>query len=1208
VIDRTLPLIVLLPAVLLLIQGSGCLRRGRAPFVRWFGGLAVAVAALDIVLGLLLLTGTLVPSQEFASVMVKGTPARLGLGVLLAGLAGIAALGWHIAWLAAGQVSRLRWLMLVALLMSVSAVWQVEILNDNDPPHARVYAYNVLWPPLLLWLGFAFFETCYTILRLRSRLWRAWAHAALVVAPAVWALELSPVIAEKVQFAWWVCLVGALPLGTGLGVWLAVGCLSSGQPRFRYRLTLSLVAAAIGLGFGLGWYPLSDGAWSMARWIVWPGVPLVVAGLGLRRRWTIPAGAPVPHGPPLRSRQVLSLAALVVVAASFTELVYFAFVGPLVPLLLFMAAWSLQAEATTSSLLTKLGELARLGQLWAPHSPLRQWKAVVAGWARTAWTRVGEVGKNLVPQQSRAVVAAEAAVALLGLIVLIELPNAGRTIVEPFTSQVKEEGQRIADRVLNEVAYIHQKLRPDAVRLLPRGAETEPAFKLVPASASGADAAFAKGSDIDLGYIKVPASFLLAISRDPVRALLGGRVITGTVHTGPAGHHLLARSSTGESWRIELSPLDRGVPRDFINEIAEQLAFEIVTGTDPTMRLAGLTHSWNAYEHFRKGLEQWNAFETGERAEHLAGAIASFREATRSHPRFALAFYRLGLALQRDGQPWAAEEALRTSLAIRENLIAATLALASTLYDHDRYLAVLSVPAATVTPRSASRQEDKSPEKKARRAEARRLWLDVIERAPGTVSPADRGAAFYGVCRSVVDEEKFEKEADADRIRLAYYYCRRAEDLYVMLPRAERESGPIREATASVLNTLERVFTRPFDTEALPPDGAWHCRDVMRGGPFKQTALRYLERAEALAPLNESIRCRAASLAYSLGRTERMKALGVEASAHLRLAEVLARRAKRKADAKEQLEDYRRALTEYREAIKLSPTMLRALNGFGQTLWEWRLIAPEAAEGAKFAREGETYARRALELAREYEDQIVAHGTLGKLLLTQARPLEAMHHLEAAHAAAPNHQRWNEIRWGLAQAYLCASANDLAIEQPEGEAVRWQHALPLFDKISELERRRESRPFSNAPQTLDPAEHRMCLRNPTAIVDRQPSPGTPRYVLEGEKPLYGPHRLCDRAAVSVDVPELKDDDRLVLHVWGGGLSRDLPVTPRSNQTVQLHSPPRATRHYYFAQLYLAREESKGAEPVSEVFPLRTHAEEEGRCTRNLIRLVFTLAR
>jgi hypothetical protein len=102
VIDRTLPLIVLLPAVLLLIQGSGCLRRGRAPFVRWFGGLAVAVAALDIVLGLLLLTGTLVPSQEFASVMVKGTPARLGLGVLLAGLAGIAALGWHIAWLAAG--------------------------------------------------------------------------------------------------------------------------------------------------------------------------------------------------------------------------------------------------------------------------------------------------------------------------------------------------------------------------------------------------------------------------------------------------------------------------------------------------------------------------------------------------------------------------------------------------------------------------------------------------------------------------------------------------------------------------------------------------------------------------------------------------------------------------------------------------------------------------------------------------------------------------------------------------------------------------------------------------------------------------------------------------------------------------------------------------------------------------------------------------
>ena len=84
----------------------------------------------------------------------------------------------------------------------------------------------------------------------------------------------------------------------------------------------------------------------------------------------------------------------------------------------------------------------------------------------------------------------------------------------------------------------------------PRGSETEPAFKLVPAS-TGGETAFAKGSELDLGYVKMPATFVLAVTRDPLRAMMGVRVITGAVQAGPKGYEVLARSSTGETWRIE---------------------------------------------------------------------------------------------------------------------------------------------------------------------------------------------------------------------------------------------------------------------------------------------------------------------------------------------------------------------------------------------------------------------------------------------------------------------------------------------------------------------------------------------------------------------------------------------------------------------------------------------------------------------------------
>ena len=1020
--DRTLPLFVLLPAVILLVQGASCLRGPRAPFVRWFGVLAIALAGLDVLLALLLLTGTLVPSREFDSIMVKGTLPYLGLIVLQVGMSVIAGLGWHVSRMAAGQASRLLRLMVAAVLVGASAIYWVDALNPVDPAHARVYSYDLLWPPLLLWVGLCFFESCYAIARLRSRLWRVWADSALVVAPAVWALGSSLSVADEVKLAWWVCLIVFLPLSTGLGVWLASGTPSPARTVVPLKLRLALAAAAAAIGLWIAGNWTSGDLPSVALWLVWPGFSVLVGMLGLRTLWKIQLAEPAQGRPPLRPRQVLAFAALVVIAGTFAELVYFSSFDPLVPLIIFIVAWTVEAEATASGPLTKLGRLALSRQLWTEQSPLRHWAATGLAKASGARKSIADVGRAVLAMPSVPVAAVKVLVLVLVLIVLTELPNARQTVVEPFTSHVNEEGAavqlgpRISARVLNAVALIDQRLRSDTVRLLPRGSETEPAFKLVPAS-TGGETAFAKGSELDLGYVKMPATFVLAVTRDPLRAMMGVRVITGAVQTGPKGYEVLARSSTGETWRIE--PTEPGgatnePAADVVSDLAERLAFEIVTGTDRSMRMAGLTHSWKAYTHFRKGLDHWQAFETSQNGADLSAAIGSFREATRDHPTFALAFYRLGLALQRDGQPAAAEEALRTSLRINENLVPAYLALASTLYNHDEYLALLPAPAA-----APARPLSTEQEKKTNRDEAKALWLHVIRRPPHTVSHADRAAAFYGLCNFALDTEKPEEfGTDArDRLRrLAYYYCQRAEHLYAALPAAEQQTAPIKEAEASVLNALGRVLTRNFPldeslgsyplifggNEDSDLRDVWRCRRYgdLPAGPLRRSALRYLEQAEALAPLNEAIKCRVAWMALSLGQTDRMKALEVDASARVRLARRLAIRAKR-AKPEEQLTAYPLALTEFSEAIKLNPTMFTALNGFANTFWQWRLVSPETPGAAVFAQDAETYARWALEVAKERrstEDFIVANATLGNVLLAQARPLEAIDYLKEAHA------------------------------------------------------------------------------------------------------------------------------------------------------------------------------------------------------------------
>jgi tetratricopeptide (TPR) repeat protein len=228
--------------------------------------------------------------------------------------------------------------------------------------------------------------------------------------------------------------------------------------------------------------------------------------------------------------------------------------------------------------------------------------------------------------------------------------------------------------------------------------------------------------------------------------------------------------------------------------LADKLAFNIIS-TDPTLATEAITTSWQAFQLFKAGLEQWKHFEIEENFQALRNAIQQFRKAILEDPRFALSHYHLGLALQKGGQPAAAVEAFRASLKVRPNFIANSLALAVTLFNFDRYY----YPTPAATPPLRSSEESM---RQTRRNEAHRLWQQML-RSSTSVSPLDRAAVYYGLCSEALYESRY---------ALAYFYCKRAEAVYAKLARTLPDDPNIKTSEAAVLHVLGVTLERKQQT------------------------------------------------------------------------------------------------------------------------------------------------------------------------------------------------------------------------------------------------------------------------------------------------------------------------------------------------------------------------------------------------------------
>ncbi len=842
-------------------------------------------------------------------------------------------------------------------------------------------------------------------------------------------------------------------------------------------------------------------------------------------------------------QQIGFLIASVFLALGLVGLAYFGSLDQTFLLNGGVIVWLLLAEAIAG------GPLSRLLQRLIDR---QQWSDTVLR-VSTIGRSIGSRVVSLLSVPSMPVLIGKALVGIIILMVLSELPNAHKTLIQPFkvlglpeqtefgksSSEREQVGQAISEQVVNTLGLLQQELQQEVMLSLQSDSGDEQERKKFELTSVGdstnVSAALSNGPELEIGGVKIPMGLLFMPVQAPVRRLLGVRAINASVQVDGRDYSLLASSDTGDMWKLVVSPgkisprstptspeesSDAGetgklvvspgkISPEVINQLAAELAFHIVK-SDAVLAPA-MTQSWAAFKPFKEGLEKWRKFETKQDYVALTDAITDFHKATQEDPGFAFAHYRLGLALQKDGQPGVAVKAFRASLKADPSLIPAYIAVASTLYDFERtsYLAEVGSPLDFLF---------KLPPQSERVAIARDLWLEVL-RLPGLGdSAANLGSAYYGLCRQANRQGRRFARLNAppepthppepwSSYYMAYYYCKRAEAQYANLATTQHTNPEVKKGEAYVLQNLGMILAN-FQRPKKPSEGdksGWECwATKLEANLNSREGLRLFLRALDLLPDDYRIRCYAARAAYAFGDSGRLERLQADPTAHLnlanshrRLARVCASLVRLSPVDYERLEQtsYRRyiklckdkdglstspehyqlALDEYDEVIRHEPMNVEALTGYADVVWEWLIYAGHTKELRGrieyYAEHAVGHARQAAAFSSFPADETMPamiQATLGKAFLAQGKPEFAIEELEKVIRHVPNHPAYHDIYWALAQAYVCAASIDKYLGvSDEGVESRQKPANKLLGDIRRQEGTREFQLYSSRPGVLD---------------------------------------------------------------------------------------------------------------------------------------------
>lgn len=1256
--------------IALLVQAGFCLftkRPNVIGFVNLLLALVVSCACL------LLYSGDMVLGSEFGLAMVRGSRNAWLLRSALVCVALVPGLTWHcIRRFNEGWRSSLAAVIAAGCFFGGWAASRVEGLAPLpfDPESLRVYTYDVWWPPLMVWITVCFACSVLALVKV-DRVYNAVAAVAATLVPiASFALHFEELadpqsyrmwqIFEYAAFGLFLCslayavlegpryraraVAGALGLTAGfvfLPNWAqtSIGLMPAaffvGSTVFLFiEALLSSPRPQHGGEIGDGSKNVVQRAAETVR-SFWPANRVLGAALAF---------------------------SLPIIAVGLTDLFSVGILNRTLESAILIGCWLVFVERLAEGALEKLPTFFRDGVLQLPffEKAKHLFSAILAGIRKAAQSLV-----DYFKAESKWVLALRTLLAavfvIFGLTIAVDVLNSQATIVQfQWTPKDTKDdvSQAISDGVVNSLGRLRSDLRTDLLQVERKASGEHPHdVPFLTAVTDDVGASIAKSDDLTVGGIKIPVKLLVGPIQDLTRSLLGIRVIRGSVQTTTDGKRYVvtANASDGTSWRefslaapeavqgsnaantdsggqqkkegaaaktantksgeTQTAPPPPDCPADDVNqgdritELVERLAFDIAS-SDPKLLAAGITRSRPAFEQFRSGLAFWNRYDTARKPEYLGCAIKSFRAAVGLDQKFALAYYRLGIAMQEDGQPEAAVEAFRSSVATNPSFVRGALSQAETLYNYQNYYLVQP---AILTPIES---------KTERRREALRIWTSLLQLPADSVSVSEHLNAYYGICQYDLDNlREVPREEGPSAFYLPYFYCSAAAALGSRTPIVDQD---VQERTvgAAVLNLigvsldLHHQNHREFDINEMPwscAAGAIHPGDLKEDGSVSRWfiygsrlssfSLKYYRRSLELSPDDPAVRCNfATSMAYFRGNSQEMQNVSGVGSVHLSLASTLVVWAHNfDLDQKVVAGYYHHAMDEFDSAMMLDSASIDAHAGYSHAYWLWQVDWQKghASVGptTEIALAAERSAREAIRLASLHESEetkLFGMEVLGEVLLAQGRVNEAIEELEKLETeATKNSANWPglvEARWDLAQARICSS-NRIKDESSRNNLIR--KAVEGFSRIRKYEQDRDYRPFSEAPPALDPfLLRRSCTEAPDSSTAKT-------FPFEMRAPSYSPGMGCDWSGVVGEILSERKDV-FVLHVWGGGLDNRISLMKDNPQSISIELPHGDRQSYYYAQL-----EDSSAAPVS---PVRTFEAYEGNtsggCPKNLIKLAF----
>jgi Protein of unknown function (DUF2934) len=689
----------------------------------------------------------------------------------------------------------------------------------------------------------------------------------------------------------------------------------------------------------------------------------------------------------------------------------------------------------------------------------------------------------------RAALASLAAVVLF--VVISEALNYGRTVIEPFSNpgtdgaDKKRPGDELANLLVNDLARMRRDI-PE-LTVITNSASGQSGNGTTAGSRNGTTVAIASAmsnpaaaipgsNEFDLFGLKIPMGSVAALLQDPIRRLFHVEEISGSIYEETYNKttywRAVAISNRGHIWRTDpmkvsdsqdahadnapITVINGSAPcpaKSFespIERLAQELAFEIADDAPGV----GMTGSRGGLISFDEGISHLNAYDRGQDPGELRAAIACFRAAVTIDHTFANAYYRLAIALDENGEPIRAAEALEAVGNDKPIYVKAMLRRASELLNLDTAYDPGTIMA---PPRFVSMPTSKS--------EPLKLWIQVAQNEPEATF-AERRAAYLGICQflraEIYNSTSYAAPAAA---YLPYFYCKRALAVDTAIPLLDRSDSDDRQVEASILNLLGVLVGTHNQSQGpvripyfgSPVFGAfWHrlmisdpnfdpsgriayaqssvsdlfCSlgaiDVNNLEPGQKIAIegwnsvlahraqRYYAASALLSPSDATIKCNYASGAlYSEQDRRPMQALLYDAQQRTNIASSMSQAAREFAfEMRHEKHDpskkrslqlaemfYQMAFENYEAARRLDETSLATTNDSAFCLWSWALDAhrkgfhgpdPEDVKGAEWL------LRRNLEhFSSEVstEDYINAATTLAEIHMALGRPEDSAQEL-----------------------------------------------------------------------------------------------------------------------------------------------------------------------------------------------------------------------